>query len=883
MNKLKTIYVVFKTHFDIGFTGLASEVVESYQGSMLQKALQICQLTSANPEGHRYVWTMPSWPLKKSLATTEPSLREQAIKLVEEGRLTWHALPFTTHTDFCGIEEFVRGLEINAELGRDFGQKRIAAKMTDVPGHTRMLPSLLAKAGVKFLHLGCNACVNPPEVPLCFFWQGPDGDGIVTFYTKGGYGTGLFPPEDWKYPVWLALMNTNDNEGPHSPEIIPEILQKVELKAPGVKVVIGNLDDFAQAFLACNPKLPVIDTDLADSWIHGVGTYPAEVSRLRALRKMVMNTEGVLALEGLFTGSPPDEDTKGSLSEVYENILLFDEHTWGLDTKLSLLPMHNGERVYAKQQFLEEKGSAVYQRLEASWEEKSGYVLMAEKALREVVNRRWAGDRTFRPTSAQRQAVLPSGAQSEAQQPAPNQEGKIAVYNLLAWNRDGEADLTGLVTLGQGLVDAAGRVYPVYNQITGCRVWLENLPALGCRVYTVTDHATAYHTRPLAVPDGAGGAILENSRIILSIDGKTGRIDRFFDKLNGKEWVAGEAPFGEYQYMVHGKERIVRYLKDYAYDLTDWYLADNGRPGYPRVNDRIFAATSCVVEITNTDRQGVVRVTWQMPEESVTKFGNAPSVIMEVSLAAEMGFADLVYRITDKVETPFAESGHFIFTLDAKNPQYAIQKMGAVFDPATDIQPGANNSLYCCDRWMTVTDGPYGIAFFPKDTPLLSIGENGIYRYTKAYKPNKPVLYWNAFNNQWGTNFPQWIGGNFRFAFRIYPYTGKWNETDLPKRAEEYATPLFPVKDGRAYALLAETIENATVLALKSANDGRGYILRLQESRGKKGELWLKLTEGRSVYARCDLLEEDSEVFPGSPGEVTIKTAPFEVHTLRII
>ena len=78
MNKLKTIYVVFKTHFDIGFTGLASEVIDSYQGSMLRSALEICETTATNAEGHRYVWTMSSWPFKKALATSDRVMRKKA-------------------------------------------------------------------------------------------------------------------------------------------------------------------------------------------------------------------------------------------------------------------------------------------------------------------------------------------------------------------------------------------------------------------------------------------------------------------------------------------------------------------------------------------------------------------------------------------------------------------------------------------------------------------------------------------------------------------------------------------------------------------------------------------------------------------------------------
>ncbi|UUZ84214.1 hypothetical protein LJK88_11040 [Paenibacillus sp. P26] len=49
--KLEKIYVVFKTHFDIGFTGLVSDVVERYRTEMLRDVNSICEQTESNPPG----------------------------------------------------------------------------------------------------------------------------------------------------------------------------------------------------------------------------------------------------------------------------------------------------------------------------------------------------------------------------------------------------------------------------------------------------------------------------------------------------------------------------------------------------------------------------------------------------------------------------------------------------------------------------------------------------------------------------------------------------------------------------------------------------------------------------------------------------------------
>ena len=61
------------------------------------------------------------------------------------------------------------------------------------PRHARrddrraMLP-LLAKAGVKFLHIGVNEASSPPDVPPIFVWKdaATDSDIIVMYHSSYG-------------------------------------------------------------------------------------------------------------------------------------------------------------------------------------------------------------------------------------------------------------------------------------------------------------------------------------------------------------------------------------------------------------------------------------------------------------------------------------------------------------------------------------------------------------------------------------------------------------------------------------------------------------------------------------------------------------------------
>ena len=63
-NQVTDIIVVFKMHFDIGYTQWAEGVLQQYSGPMLIKTLQSIDETASLPEAEQFVWTVPAWPLK---------------------------------------------------------------------------------------------------------------------------------------------------------------------------------------------------------------------------------------------------------------------------------------------------------------------------------------------------------------------------------------------------------------------------------------------------------------------------------------------------------------------------------------------------------------------------------------------------------------------------------------------------------------------------------------------------------------------------------------------------------------------------------------------------------------------------------------------------
>lgn len=371
--KVTEVHLVFKTHLDVGFTDFARNVKLQYFDHFIPQAIERSRTMNESGATERFRWTTGSWLIYAYLEEKkgrERALMEQAIL---NGDIVWHALPFTTHSELMPPFLFRHGLSLSRRLDERFGRKTIAAKMTDVPGHTRGIVNILAEEGVRFLHIGVNAACTPPRVPPVFKWRTPTGAEVAVMYKRGGYGDLVYIPEMCEE---LCISHTNDNCGPQSPEEIRAIYRRMRRKFPQARVFASTLDAFAERLIAQSQALPVIEGELGDTWIHGVGSDPAKVARYRQLCRLAEEWTG------------PGKDTPPHVDSFLRTLMMVPEHTWGLDEKVHLADFEN----YSRPAFEAHRGLPNFRKMEASWQEQRDYVNDAVKLLGDSPEGRMAGE-----------------------------------------------------------------------------------------------------------------------------------------------------------------------------------------------------------------------------------------------------------------------------------------------------------------------------------------------------------------------------------------------------------------------------------------------------------------------------------------------------------
>lgn len=347
---IKKVLVLFKTHLDIGFTDFSAKVVEKYMESFIPNSVRVAKELRESGEDARLVWTTGSWLIHEYLRTHTGPEGDKVREAIENGDVRWHGLPFTTHTELMPKSLFEYGLSLSGRLDKQFGKKTIAAKMTDVPGHTKAIIPSMKKAGIEFLHLGVNPASTVPCVPPLFRWQADNGDMINVMY-QGDYGDF---DEIGNTGVAIYFAHTGDNQGVQSPDAIIDIFKGLHEKLPDAQIVAADLNDVALVVREIEDTLPIVTDEIGDSWIHGVGTDPKKVSGFKALCRLYEEL--------------PDGEDKEALAR---GLIMIPEHTWGVN-----INKHLGDREnYDKELFNELRQKAPnYKMLEASWREQRAYL-----------------------------------------------------------------------------------------------------------------------------------------------------------------------------------------------------------------------------------------------------------------------------------------------------------------------------------------------------------------------------------------------------------------------------------------------------------------------------------------------------------------------------
>lgn len=344
---IKRIWVVCHSHLDIGFTRPPDEVARDYKDN-IDTAIRLAR------ENSDFRWTIESaWMLEQWLERTEDEAPVDELgKLMRAGRITLGAAFANMHSGLMAAEESNRLIYPAEKFRRRFGIEAAVAFQNDVPGFTWAYPRIFAASGVKFLVTGLNLFIGGGNSLGMgsdpFYWTGPDGSRVLTWFTYDSYVEGYrwrlrggpqidelettvprrlawLERNGYKYDTYFLMASPGDNADPMGAWRILESIRAWNRKHPELPMKMSTAEEFFGHLIdKYGDNFPSAAGDATGHWEIVKLRAPEAAAKMRQVSNELTAAEMAATVASVLKGGAfPRRDFR----DAWHSLLVFHEHT----------------------------------------------------------------------------------------------------------------------------------------------------------------------------------------------------------------------------------------------------------------------------------------------------------------------------------------------------------------------------------------------------------------------------------------------------------------------------------------------------------------------------------------------------------------------------
>ena len=711
------IFMIPISHHDLGYTDTIERVLRKYC-EIYEDVLRFCEETDNWSEESKFRYmTEEAWSLQHFIEKSDKETRQKLAKYIKEGRIEVPALFGNQISGMCSHEELIRLMYPSFRINKEFGGKIRSGSITDIPGLSWGLPTVLSGAGVQYFFAGLptyfhwgrsdihtfwdeDNILRKHGRPDAFYWKGPDGSKILVYY-QGSYGCWSPQSYDQILKELPAMLNDMDERGcPFSAMryggygcgdntgtdiIVSHLVKEWNEKWAYPKLIVGTnamffekLSEQCEGIRTFSGELPHTD------YAVGAMSSAKETTINRNTHNKLNSAEKISTMAHLLTGrNYPADDIR----DAYNSMLLYDEHTWGMAHQVGYIQ-------------------------DWAWNEKSAYSYKSA-GLTEI--------------------ILSNSARSLASSISFDSEDQhIVVFNTLSFNRTDLVNMPFFTENPFDLIDAeTGQKVPYQiieiddphlpmhysagrfargqfndSERFNLAFVAENIPSMGYKTYKIVPSDTPKNKQVcLTVNDTS----VENRFFKVKLNAKTGTIESIYDKELGIELVDKNA---EHQV----NQMVARWVKTGRLESPESAIIKKGKEG-----------SVCASLLVSTSSAGCPQLT-----QEITLYDKIKHI----------DFSNLVLKDT----TPTMEV-YFAFPFKMDNPEFMFEATNSVIKPLRDQFPGSNSNYYSVQHWADVSDGKNGVTLCPIDAHLVEFG--GLWQcYVSGASRRNFAEFWRRFCNR---------------------------------------------------------------------------------------------------------------------------------------
>jgi hypothetical protein len=851
-----TVYLTQHTHTDIGYTRPQTEILPEHL-RYIDYALDYCDLTDSYPDDAKFRWTCEtSWAVREYLKRRPTQQIERLKKRVQEGRIEITGM-LLNMSEIATESSLAASLQPVRTFKADWGVPVRTAMQNDVNGAAWCLVDYFNDIGLKYLTMGINKTRSllPFDKPTAFWWESPSGKRTLA-YRSDHYMTANFwqinqgKLEPFKPGVMSYLRSLEVRNYPFDRVGVQFSGYYTDNSPPstvGSQVVKAWNEAFswprlristAHEFLDYVEKehgnqLPVHRQAWPDWWTDGFGSAARETAASREIHAALQVDANLLAIATML-GASPDSQVLKRIADIQDDLLFYDEHTYGAAESIS---------------------DPLAENSQVQWGEKAAYIWSAVKNSNLLREEAWGQLQEFLP-----RAEVPM----------------IAVVNTLNWERSGllrvfidhqilHPEQAFRIVDGKTGENVPAQSMNRRAEGTYWALWVRQVPPLGFKMLRIETS-----TGPRA-PDPALGSVsnvLENAFYRLTLDSTKGAVTNLLDKETGHQLVDQDSPWA---------------LGQCIYETLP--------SGREFVRDAFKRASLRQVKV-QTGSTGPI---WKslLLEASLDGCAETNGVKVEIRLYETEKRVELHFALR-KLPVTSAEAVYVAFPFHCPNAKVFYEAQGGLVVPGKDQIPGSSSDWQTIQNFIALRHQEGQITWGSDQVPLVQLGDLNLGKWQPITQVDKSHVYSWVMNNYWFTNFRASQEGEFKWSYYLtstkvldnaWATRFGWGSRIpmvcrvLP--AGKSSKPNLPI----SLSALDVRVPNIVLVEARPTAIGGQIILHLREVEGKPATIsqeqvstWTELGRADEVNVLEETLRDEIESLSFNPFEVKFVRLHFNIN-----
>jgi hypothetical protein len=269
-----------------------------------------------------------------------------------------------------------------------------------------------------------------------------------------------------------------------------------------------------------------------------------------------------------------------------------------------------------------------------------------------------------------------------------------------------------------------------------------------------------------------GKSMIRTTHYDLALDPDTGCIRSLVNRHSRYIWASKENPLALFTYQTLTQDDYKAFLNAYVVSKAWWAPQDFGKPNIGRLHPQSRDWHPILDAIWISDNAEHHRV--------LAQFVIDDPVNEQLGLVAwpKRMYLDLIFpRARPVVEMTFYALG--------KAPNRMPEAMWLTFRPQTsaaanwtlekvnqdvsplDVVAGGGRRMHAVTARFSVRDGDHQLEITTLDAPVVALGVRSPLNFSMDLPDLQQGAHVSLFNNAWGTNYPQWAGGDWMYRFTL--------------------------------------------------------------------------------------------------------------------